>query len=351
MLEPQWGSTEPPGVTPVKGGSGIKLIILAVVGLAMIVAAFLVPVPVFFAYLPGPVRDVERLVDIGEARTYSSEGTLLLTTVSVDSQVTVSEMVESAFDDSTAIVMKDAVTGGQSLDALIKAQKREIQQSKQDAQEVALAALGYGAPTGDGARVIATQQGAPAADLLKEGDVIVSVDGEPVQTTCEVGRTIDRFDVGDRIAIGIERDGKKETFQVGTVDNPQDPGSPIIGVLMEDVNREFDPGLEVTFDTGKIGGPSAGLMMSLALYDQLTPDDLTGGRKIAGTGTISCDGGVGAIGGIEQKIAGAEAAGAEIFLAPAGNTPAAKKVATDIEVVKVSSFEDALEYLKDLPAG
>ncbi len=349
MLEPQWGQTEPPGVAPVKGGSGVKLIVLGVIAIGLVIASFFAPIPIFYAYLPGPVRDVERLIDVGSARTYSSEGTLLLTTVSVDPQVTFSEMVRSAFDDSSAIVMKEAVTGGGSLDELIDAQKREIQQSKQDAQEVALAALGYAEPTGDGARIIATQQGAPAEDLLKKGDVIVSVDGESVDTTCDVGRAIDSFEVGDRIGIQIERGGKRQSFQVGTVENPQDPGSPIIGVLMEDVNRRFNPGLEVTFDTGKIGGPSAGLMMSLALYDQLTPDDLTGGRKVAGTGTISCDGGVGPIGGIEQKIAGAEEEGAEIFLAPAGNAAAAEQVASEIEVVTVSSFDDALRYLEDLP--
>jgi Lon-like protease len=115
------------------------------------------------------------------------------------------------------------------------------------------------------------------------------------------------------------------------------------------VNRRFDPGLAVEFATGKIGGPSGGLMMTLALYDQLTPDDITGGRTVAGTGTIACDGGVGAIGGIEQKVAGAEEAGAEIFLAPAANVPAARKVARDIEVVSISTFDEALRYLEGLP--
>ncbi len=119
---------------------------------------------------------------------------------------------------------------------------------------------------------------------------------------------------------------------------------------MDDVNRKFDPGFDISFDTGKIGGPSGGLMMTLALYDQLTPDDLTGGRKVAGTGTIGCDGGVGPIGGIEQKIAGAEEAGAEIFLAPAGNAAAAERVAEDIEVVSVATFDDALRYLEGLPS-
>ncbi len=332
-------------------GPGTRLIILAVLGLVLVLAAFYVPIPVFYAYLPGPVRDVEQLVDVGSTESYSSEGSLLLTTVSVDPQVTLAEVIKSSFDESTAIVMKEEVTGGQSLDELIEAQKVEMRRSKQAAQEVALAALGLARPTGDGARVIETADNAPADGLLIEGDIIVSVEGQPVATTCEVGRVIGSYEPGRELTIGLKRDGEKRTLDVGTIQDPNDPDSAIIGVFMDDVNRSFDPGFDVTFDTGKIGGPSGGLMMTLALYDQLTPEDLTGGRKVAGTGTIGCDGGVGPIGGVEQKVAGAEEEGAEIFLAPAGNAAAAERVADEIEVVAVATFDDALDYLEGLPSG
>jgi PDZ domain-containing protein len=104
----------------------------------------------------------------------------------------------------------------------------------------------------------------------------------------------------------------------------------------------------VKFKTGEIAGPSAGLMFTLALYDRLTPDDLTDGRKIAGTGTIACGGVVGPIGGVEEKVAGAEDQGAEIFLAPEGNYAAALGVADEIEVVSIATFDDAVEYLEGL---
>lgn len=349
MLEPEWGTTEPPGARPVKGVSAGRLLVLAILAVALIIAAFFAPIPVFYRYLPGPVRDVEQLVDVGSTRTFSSEGSLLLTTVSVDPQVTFVEIVRSAFEDSTAIVAKDEVTGGESLKDLIEQQKEEMRLSKQAAQEVALAALGLSEPTGDGARVIRTIPKYPAAGVLREDDVIVSVEGQQVETTCEVGRAIDGHEVGDEVRVEVERDGESKTFTFETVEDPRNPGAPIIGVLMEDVNRAFNPGIEVEFETGKIGGPSGGLMMTLALYDQLTPDDLTSGRKIAGTGTIGCDGGVGAIGGIEQKVAGAEEAGASIFLAPAANAEAASGVADEIEIVSVTSFDDALEFLEGLP--
>lgn len=349
MLEPEWRQSEPPGIEPVKGSPLVRWFVGTILVVALGIAGFLVPIPIFYAYLPGPVRDVERLVDVGDERTYSSEGSLLLTTVSVDPQVTMWEMLQAGFDDATAIVTKEDVTGGRSLNDLIQDQKIEMRNSKQAAEEVALTALGVAEPTGDGARVRETIEGSPADGILREGDIIVSVEGEPVDTTCDVGHAIDRFEAGDTIQILVRRDGELRSFDLEVAPDPRDARAGIIGVFMEDVNKRFESDLEVTIDTGKIGGPSGGLMMTLALYDQLTPDDLTGGRKVAGTGTIGCDGGVGPIGGVEQKVAGAEAAGATIFLSPSANAKAARGVADEIQVVPVSTFEEAIRYLEDLP--
>jgi len=348
MFEPGWEPTEPPEAKPVKGSSVLRTVLLVALGIALILAAFFAPIPIFYAYLPGPVRDIERLVDVSDARTYSSEGELLLTTVSVDPQVTFVEMVRSQWDDSTAIVFKEDVTGGQSFDELLDDQRQQMVDSKRRAQEVALAALDLGRPEGDGARVADTEEGAPAHGRLQAGDVIREVDGTPVSTTCDVGREIDAHEVGEDVTVTYERDGSLASVTLETASLPSDPGEPYIGIYMRDVNYRFDPGVEVEFDTGRIGGPSAGLMMTLALYDRLTPDDLTSGLKVAGTGTIACDGGVGAIGGIEQKVAGAERVGADVFLAPEANAAAARRIAREIEIVAVSDFTEAVDYLEGL---
>jgi PDZ domain-containing protein len=317
-------------------------------GVVLLGLATYVPIPVFYAYTPGPVRDIERLVGVSEARTYSSEGSLFLTTVNVDPQVTLWEMVAIGFDPDRVVVMRDAVTGGRSLDQLIEMQRREMQDSKQHATEVALAALGFGEPEGRGARVVDTIRGFAARGVLEKDDLIVAVDGEEVDTTCDVGRLVDRHEIGDTVEVVVRRRGGPRTFRIETRASGLEPGTPLLGVQMEDVGYRFDPGVEVDFETGKIGGPSAGLMMTLALYDKLTPDDLTGGRRIAGTGTIACDGGVGPIGGVEQKVAGAEREGAAVFLSPQANLDAAKRAADDIQVVAISNFDDAREYLENL---
>ena len=114
---------------------------------------------------------------------------------------------------------------------------------------------------------------------------------------------------------------------------------------MSNINYSFEPGVDIEIDTGQIAGPSAGLMMTLAIYDRLTSSDLTRGRKVAGTGEIAPCGGVGSIGGIEQKVAGAEREGADIFLAPAANFAAAQRAARSVEVIPISSFSDAIERL------
>ena len=328
--------------------SGLRRILAGAALLLLAAAAFTIPIPLFYEYLPGPVRDVEGLVEVREAATYSSEGRLYLTTVSVDIGVTLAELVEGVFDRDDAIVLKNDVTGGASFEELEQQQRREMEASKRSAREVALSALGYGEPQGDGAKIIATLPDSPAAGVLREDDVVLAINGEPVSTSCEVGTAISEAPVGEQVRLTLRRDGERTSVSVTTIENRQEPGTSLVGILLDDINYRFRPGIEVDFKTGEIAGPSAGLMFSLALYDRLTPDDLTAGRQIAGTGTISCDGGVGAIGGIEQKVAGAEKEGAEIFLAPVANLSDARTAAEDIEVVSVATFDEAIAYLEGL---
>ncbi len=347
MNQNPWDYT-PIGIEPVRGPNPWLWLVSVIVVVGLLAASFFLPIPIFFGYLPGPVRDVEKLVEVTDARTYSSEGNLYLTTVSVDTQVTVFDMVQSLIDPEKMIVMQQDVTQGQTLRQLQREQERQIIESKRRAQEVALTALGFAKPHGDGARVAATVKGAPADGKLKPGDLILSIDGQRIETTCDVGRAVAAHEIGEPVTIVVRRKGEKVNLRVNTTSDPRDPTAPLIGIHMEEVNYSFDPGLNVTFKTGEIAGPSAGLMFSLALYDRLTPDDLTGGRAIAGTGTVECDGGVGAIGGVEQKVAGAENKGAEIFLSPQGNVSSARSVADEIQIVPISTFDDAVDYLEGL---
>lgn len=346
MQSNEWGFPEPPGVKPVVGIHPWRYVIASVVLIGLVLAAFLLPLSMYYVYLPGPAKDVVSLVKVNGAKTYSSEGSLFLTTVTVDTEVTFFDLVQAGLDSQKAVVDASSLTQGGSLKDLEKQQEQEMSESKLHAEEVALGALGLGEPTGDGARIEGTLPNAPADGVLQPGDRIVELNGVPVRTTCDVARVMNSVEAGDTVSVTVIRDGTRKTFpSLETTSDPQD-GSALIGISMTDVNLEFDPEVDVKFQTGGIGGPSAGLMFALGLYDRLTPEDLTGGKQIAGTGTIQCDGSVGPIGGIEEKIAGAERAGAELFLAPEADATAAEKVAEDLTVVSVGTFEDAVDYLE-----
>jgi PDZ domain-containing protein len=264
-------------------------------------------------------------------------------TISIDTSVTLFDVLTAAVDPTTDVVMREDVTGGQSLDAVRKQAEADMRVSKQAARQTALAELGI--PAGEGARVVSTVEGSPAQEVLRKGDLIVAVDDASVASTCEVSAAIGEHSAGEVVRLTFVRAGRRRTLPIETVDHPAEKGAAFVGIQMADVPGDS---VGVRFKTGDIAGPSAGLMFSLALYDRLTPEDLTDGRKIAGTGEIACGGFVGAIGGIEEKVAGAEREGAEIFLAPELNYEAALGVADEIEIVSVATFDDAVEYLEGL---
>jgi PDZ domain-containing protein len=309
MQDPGFSAPEHPDARPVKGLPIWRWIAISILVVGLTAAAIFVPIPIVYLYLPGPVRDVEQLVEIEEGETYSSEGAFYMTTVSVDTEASLVEIVIAALSPTQRIVMKEDVTGGQTLEQLQSEQEAEMQESQANARQVALSELGLDTPTGNGAEVITTITGAPADGVLLPKDVIIEIDGGAVDTTCDVGEAIDRHDTGEEISITVLRDDKERTFDLELVKNPIDGSPGFIGVQMRTLDFSFKPGVTVDFKTGQIAGPSAGLMLSLALYDLLTPEDLTAGHEIAGTGTLECDGGVGPIGGIEQKVAGAKARG------------------------------------------
>ncbi|MFN2390202.1 MAG: PDZ domain-containing protein [Actinomycetota bacterium] len=348
MQQNPWDLPPPAGARPVRPPRTWRLALSSIGVAAFAAAGLLVPLPMFYEFVPGPLRDVGPLVQVTDAPTYSSEGKLYLTTVVVKTRVTAVEWVSTLFDPTKEVVLKQQFTGNGSLEEALEKATKDMEASQEHAKVVVFTELGLGGPEGNGVAVEGTAAGTPAARVLRPGDVIVEVDGRAAPTTCDVGRAIAAHRPGEPVVVKVKRDDGFRTFEVETVDDPEDPGSPLLGVVMSDRGYSFDEPVDVDFETGKIQGPSAGLMMALALYDRLTPDDLTGGRVIAGTGTIECDGGVGPIGGIELKVAGAEARGAEYFLAPAAEADEARAVADDLEVLPISTFSEALGYLREL---
>lgn len=209
-------------------------------------------------------------------------------------------------------------------------------------------------------------EGMPAAGVLQVGDVIVEFDGKTIARSEEVFAWVEGKKVGDKVNIGYKRHGELLYTDLimgdysllpnekGVVekDLEEQPGLGISPVDLAEIRAE-DQNKQVTIEVKDIGGPSAGLIFAMEIYDQLTPGDLTKGYRIAGTGTISPDGTVGPIGGIQHKIVAADREDTGIFFVPDNNAKdaivRAEELDIDMKIVPVTTIQDALDYLREIP--
>ena len=183
--------------------------------------------------------------------------------------------------------------------------------------------------------------------MLHPGDSITAVDGTPVTCNHDTGTLVRTHPAGSVVTLTILRKGKIGHVRLKTASLQ---GHSVIGVVVAESYTQFP--FKINFKVGDIGGPSAGMMFALGIVDKLTPRNLTGGRFIAGTGEISANGAVSAIGGIQQKMAGARAAGATIFLTPAANcSDTTGAVPAGLRLVKVATLRQAINDLTAIKAG
>ncbi len=224
-----------------------------------------------------------------------------------------------------------------------------MQESKNLAQTIALRRAGYEVPiVSDGVEIVELIPGSPAENILQPGDIIKSVEGKTVSLAEEVVSLIQEKNIGDEVKLGVQREETLMDFSVPTVSHVELPQKAALRIYVRTLNWQPLLPLEINIDTGPVLGPSAGMMFVLELLDRLVPENLTGGNNIAGTGTISLDEKIGAIGGVKQKVAAAEMAGIEYFLVPEDNYEEAADAARKINVISVKTLNDALVFLRDL---
>jgi PDZ domain-containing protein len=312
--------------------------LIPVVVLAFVV--FTVRLP-YFIFSPGPTEDVLGLVKITGATTYPAHGQLLLTTVNFR-EATPAAILAAWLSPTESVVPEDQVLApGQSLQQNIQQQQEVMSTSQIDAQIAVFSRYEqYPDRHGTGVLVEDVGSGTPAEGKLVPGNVITQVNGRPVDDPAAVGDVIQGTAVGSPIRFTVQASTGTKDVSIAPA-NVQGVDHPIVGVVLV---HTFT--LAVSFRSGDIGGPSAGLMWALGLVDLLTPGDLTGGHVISGTGTISPDGTVGPIGGVQEKVAGAERGGATVFFVPLQDAKDARSVAGDITVVPVSTYQQAVRYLQ-----
>lgn len=321
----------------------------------LLLAGTVLPAP-FVIEAPGPTfntvgqHDGRQLLGISGAPTYPSESVLDLTTVYVtggpSKNINALTVLGSWLDPSAAVVPVDTLyPRDASAQDVTDASMSAMSASQDSSVAAALEHLGVG--FGTELTVQGTVPDGPADGALAQGDVLRAVDGVPVESLASLRSALDA--AGDRgVTLRVERSGTEHDVAVDTV-RDEASGSWRLGVLLL---PSYDFPVDVEFELEEVGGPSAGMMFALGVVDELTPGSLAGDRHVAGTGTITPEGEVGPIGGIRQKLEGASAAGAEVFLAPEANCAEAQgHVPEGLTVVSVRTLDDAVAAAEAAGAG
>jgi PDZ domain-containing protein len=329
---------------------GLTVILGALLTALLAVGVMAAPLP-YVVLKPGPTvntlgsSDGTEVIQIKDAKTSTSTGQLRLTTVNVQSQVELVWAISSWFSKKDAVVPRALIYPPDQTEKQVEQQNaQEWTESQDSAVTVALTKLGYPVQT----YVKKVTAGGAAVGLLQVNDVITDVDGTGITDPSTLSPVIRAKPAGTTFTVGYTRAGKAASVRITSKATGTDK-TPRLGI---EVDKKQPHPFDVKIDLDKIGGPSAGLMFTLGILDKLSPEDMTGGKIIAGTGTIDDAGNVGPIGGIPQKLAGAKAAGAQIFLVPKDNcAEALKNAVAGLPMAEVATVDDALTALKTFTSG
>ncbi|MFF8915279.1 PDZ domain-containing protein [Streptomyces sp. NPDC015032] len=336
--------------------------------IALLCAGVLIKVP-YSEMSPGPTVntlgkvDGEPVLQISGHKTYPTSGNLNMTTVRVtgaDYRMNLAEAVYGWLAHDSVVVPHDTLyPGGKTEQQSTQENAEEFSQSQESAKVAALTELGI--PVSSRVVVSTVIKDSPAQGKLHAGDVIKQVDSSPVKQPEDVAKLVTRHKPGEDVTFTIipaktaqlaEKAGKEpegsRKITIKTAKAPQENRA-IVGI-QAGTDHTFP--FRIDIKLADVGGPSAGLMFSLGIIDKLTPADLTGGKFVAGTGTIDDKGKVGPIGGINMKLVGARDAGARYFLTPDDNCKAAASdTPSGLTLVKVRTIDDAKKSLEKIRAG
>ncbi len=343
-----------PVTSPRRWRPSRSLVVVIVIGCVAIAGIFIANSVRLNDYVltPGIAQPVGPLISVPAAHRSASKGQILLTDVY---EFQLSALQWPIYElDPNAAVYPAAVLFGPSVPPPVAAKEEALQMvsSSELARVVALRELGYKVSEHTGAVVAEVLSGTPAARLgdLQPGDVITAIDGKVISDARGLAAALQATHPGERVTMSVSHlDGASGTEPVVLAANPHKAFEGYIGVGVETAPY-FTLPFQVGINSDGIGGPSAGLAFTLGIIDDLGGGDLTGGQRIAATGTIALGGGVGAVGGVPQKTIAVRNAGATVFLVPAGANyrQALSKAGNHLHVVAVSNLNQALAALKAL---
>jgi len=319
-----------------------------VLGALALGAAWLVPSDSYLL-LPDRAKPLEQKVQV-QGEKDSGPGGIYYVDVIVRKATLLEELVSGLRPDGADLVPAEAlVPPGSNFAERRRQTRRQMDRSEEVAAAVALRELGYDVEAKpEGALVVAVAPDAPAAGKLQPTEVIVAVDGSAVRTPNDLRRLIAKRKPGDTVRLKVRAGGATRVVEVGTIESPEEPGRPIVGIQVEQF-ADIKLPISVEIDLGGVGGPSAGLAFALDVVQELR-GGVDRGLRVAVTGELELDGSVAPIGGVKQKVIGARRSGADVFVVPAGdNAVEARRHAGDLRIIPVESFGQALRALATLP--
>ncbi|WP_210363710.1 SepM family pheromone-processing serine protease [Bacillus sp. REN3] len=310
----------------------------------------------FYVSKPGMAKELEPIIKVEGG--YEEEGNFMLTTVRMG-RANIYAYLIAQFSKYQEIYPVEEIRAEDETDKEYTIrQLHMMDNSKTAAIEVAYKKAGIPVEYDfKGVYVLRVLPDMPAEGKLKPGDHVFEVDGNPFASANDFIDYVSSKKAGDIVKLSFKRNGKTMDTEIPLKAFDDGSGKAGVGIqLVDDKEIKVEP--DVTVESEEIGGPSAGLMFSLEIYNQLTKEDLTKGYDIAGTGTISPDGTVGRIGGIQQKIVAADKAGAELFFAPFEKgakdsnyeeaLEAAKDIDTKMKIIPIDTFDEAVAYLEKM---
>ncbi len=309
----------------------------------------------YYVYQPGSADSLNGVVEVKDG--FSSQGDMHLVTVRGGQATPLQYALAKIRPYHKIYDIEDIRPEGVSQNEYYHAQLQMMESSQEAATVVAYKAANKQIDIEyKGVYVMSVIPDVPADNVLKIGDRITQVDDKEIKKSEDLLEYVKGMEVGRELEVTFMRDGEQMSEKITLTEHPQEDRAVIGITLVTDRGVEVDPPID--FSSGDIGGPSAGLMFSLEIYDQLTEKDITKGYQVAGTGEISYEGEVGRIGGIDKKVVAADDSGVDVFFAPneggkeGSNYEVAKKTAeeigTDMKIVPVDMFQDAIDFLEQL---
>jgi Lon-like protease len=332
-----------------------KSIWLSILAAIILMASALYYLP-YYVSKPGMAKELEPIIEVEGG--HDEEGSFMLTTVRMGRANIYAYIIAKLSKYQELYPVEDIRAEDESDEEYNIRQLHMMDNSKTSAIEVAYKKAGLPVQYKyKGVYVLRVMPDMPAEGKLMPGDLVFEVDGKAFKSSDEFIEYISSKKAGDQVELGFKRNGKTSRASVALKALEDGSNRAAVGIQLVD-DKEIDVEPDVRVQSDEIGGPSAGLMFSLEIYNQLNEEDLTKGYEIAGTGTISPDGTVGRIGGIQQKVVAADKAGADIFFAPFEKGVkdsnyeealiAAKDIKTKMKIVPVDNFDEAVSYLEKL---